>query len=272
MLLFRPGESPLDSSVLTAVRFDPAEMDFRVIAPGAGTAKSAELEGVTAPGLIGGAELCGHQEKFVFNAGFFDTSGRPLGLLMDRGRVLSRLRRKGRLAEGIFAVSNGRPVICGPDLAAIALVPGAARSGPEKLMAGGVDIAGKKVTAVQAGPVLVPFPPPGVEKPPPWVESMKRDSRCAVGLDASGRVVVVVIFGITGGVTLAELSEILARPEPDGGLELVSAVNLDGGTSAQLSLYAGGTRIDRGGLRRIAACMAVVPREPLSRSSGDAQR
>lgn len=274
ILLTRPDESPIDGAVLTAVRFDPSVMAVRSFvfpmkspnsARGSATTVPVNGDGpscaygITAAGLLGSENMAGFTEKLVFNAGFFDTSGKPLGLLMDRGRILSRLKRKGRLAEGIFEVRDDRARICGPD--SIDSTPA------DKGSANGsfaVSIDGNCVaTAVQAGPILVPIPDRRRgDKGAPWLESRKRESRCAVGIDGSGRVVVIVVSGITGGITLAEFSELLVRSEKSGGLGLVSALNLDGGTSAQLSLETGETRIDRGGLRRIPACLAVVPRAP----------
>ena len=56
--------------------------------------------------------------------------------------------------------------------------------------------------------------------------------RAFIGLDARGR----VVLGCTGPtqVSAPDFAAFLARPESEGGAGLVDALNLDGGSSAQL--------------------------------------
>ncbi len=125
--------------------------------------------------------------------------------------------------------------------------------------------------ALQAGPALLGggnalseqsfwdegfFGNSGLRHPPmrfPADTHATRAARLAVGLDPAGQLIVAAVAGESsmlaatrpGGVTLAELAEIMA------GLGAVSAVNLDGGGSTQMFAGGGGQLLRPGDRRGI---------------------
>lgn len=136
----------------------------------------------------------------LVNASYFDASGRPLGLLVSDGKLLSPRNARG---WALAAIAHGE------------LFLRTATSEPPD----GTE------QAVQAGPLLV------VGGRPRENGSTKASRRAFVGRDASGR----IVLGATDGpVTLQGLAQRLAAPESEGGAGLVDALNLDGGSSTQL--------------------------------------
>ena len=80
--------------------------------------------------------------------------------------------------------------------------------------------------AVECGPRLVVDGSPLTFKP-----GVHR--RTVIGHDRQGRVLLLVTAGVIG---LADLAAFLARPEAQGGLGAIAALNLDGGSSTMLDL------------------------------------
>jgi exopolysaccharide biosynthesis protein len=137
------------------------------------------------------------------NASFFDESGQPLGLLVSRGVLLQPLHRTGRTLTGVLKITR----------AGVDVVP---RS--EFQMANVLE-------ALQAGPRLV------VDGSiVPGLESSARSGRSAVCRDAQNRVILASSSAGFRGLTLKELQTLLLHPK----VNCVSALNLDGGGSAQI--------------------------------------
>lgn len=144
------------------------------------------------------------------NAGYFDPQWRPLGLLVSDGKQLSRLRR---VDHGVFCVAAGEASLHH------------ARSfvAPENLE-----------FAIECGPRLVVDGAPLHFKP-------GSDRRVAIGKRADGDVVLAASDGV---LSLAEWASLLAAPESTGGAALSDALNLDGGSSAMLSVADGSFAFD----------------------------
>ena len=70
-------------------------------------------------------------------------------------------------------------------------------------------------------------------------EYLRASRRTVVGLDAKGRLVVLVSETETRGISWCELQEFLVLPESKGGLGIRDAMNLDGGSSSQLWVRGG---------------------------------
>lgn len=141
----------------------------------------------------------------VINGGFFDEAGRTVALLVHNGEAVGA-SYEGR--GGMFAVASDGTL----SLRSLADTP--------------YDPAEALAEALQGWPMLVR---PGGGAAYSY-EDGQRDRRSALGLDRSGRV--LLIAAPTAAFTLAELSSWLAASD----LELASAVNLDGGASTGLLL------------------------------------
>jgi len=135
------------------------------------------------------------------NGGYFQADGTPVGLLISDNRTIHKLET-AELLSGVFFVRDGKP--------------GLVRSSRFARI--------KNVTeAIQCGPFLL------------------EDNRAVTGLNnqrSAPRTFVftggnsVWGFGICRSVTLAEMGQILAVPDLLGRASVVSALNLDGGSSS----------------------------------------
>ena len=159
----------------------------------------------------------------ILNAGYYDEKGRPLGYFRSGGKVFnSRVLYRGRKTflhyGALFTVGRkeGRPNIVSR----------------EKFEDSRVK------EAFQAGPLLVKDykPVQGLSR---YREYLRATRRTVVGLDAKGRLVVLVSEAETRGISWCELQEYLALPEARGGLGVRDAMNLDGGSSSQLWVRGG---------------------------------
>ncbi len=160
----------------------------------------------------------------LINANFFDTAGKPLGLII----------REGEPTNPPHPVSWYAALLIKGDRARIAKVS-------SKKPAGGVD------QAIQAGPRLV------VGGSPPKLKA-ERSQKSAVGIDGSGRLFRIVS---EGGVEINELAQYLARPEKQGGLGLSQALNLDGGSSTQFFAKIGDFQLDLPGFSKVPVFLGV---------------
>lgn len=164
----------------------------------------------------------------AINAGYFDPQWRPLGLLVSDGKQLSRLRR---VDHGVFSIAAGR----------VALDHARQYQPPADLE-----------FAIECGPRLVVDGAPLHFKP-------GADRRVALGKSASGAVVIAASDGV---LSLAEWAALLAAPESAGGAGLADALNLDGGSSAMLSVADGPFSFDLRSAVQVPVGIAVFLREP----------
>lgn len=165
------------------------------------------------------------------NGTYFDERDRPLGLLVDGGRVLNPLRKAD---WGVFAVTGGQPrLVHTRDWTA-------------------ADASAAEF-AIQVGPRCVV----GGE---PLQLKAQRARRAVIGARADGHVVIAV--SLDGKVLSGDLAELLARSDAQGGLGLVDAVMLDGGGSAQLEALATQPPISIAGAWPVPNAVAVLRREP----------
>jgi exopolysaccharide biosynthesis protein len=180
----------------------------------------------------------------VVNAGYFDKKWRPLGYFQSgnkiyNSRLLFRGRRRALHLGAVFYVRNKTDEI------------GIATR--EAFNAAGVR------EAFQAGPYLVRRGKPdlGLEA---YREFRRPDRRTILALGKKGRLLLLVSEEIGRGISWCELQYFLSLPEPEGGLGVLDAMNLDGGSSSQL--YARGktsSRHVKG--RTVPALIVVIPRE-----------
>ncbi|MDE0331427.1 MAG: phosphodiester glycosidase family protein [Nitrospinae bacterium] len=154
----------------------------------------------------------------ILNAGYYDEKGRPLGYFRSGGKVFnSRVLYRGHKTflhyGALFTVGRKTGV---PNIVS-----------REKFKDSDVK------EAFQAGPLLVADGKPvrGLTR---YREYLRATRRTVVGLDAEGRLVVLVSEAETRGISWCELQEFLVLPESKGGLGIRDAMNLDGGSSSQL--------------------------------------
>ena len=161
------------------------------------------------------------------NGSFFAENYAPLGLLVSGGKTLNPARQAD---WGVFAVSHGKATLH-----------------HVKEFDAKPDVS----FAVEAGPRLVLDGKPVVSLKPQVAR------RTAIAVDGSGRVLLVAT---EGPLFTSELAELLARPEADGGLGAVAALNLDGGSSTQMYVNLEGEHVDVVGIGGVANTVAVFPR------------
>src|SRR6516162_4432861 len=137
------------------------------------------------------------------NGGFFEADLSPLGLLISNGRLIHPIQ-KANLLSGILLVKEGRPrIVRSRELSSI--------KGIEQ--------------AIQCGPFLVEggrvVPGLNTERVAPRTFVFSCGSSCWG-------------FGICRSVTLAAMSEMLAKAKWIRDNRIIQAVNLDGGSSTAL--------------------------------------
>ncbi len=145
----------------------------------------------------------------AINAGYFDPQKRPLGLLVTEGKQRSRLRKvdHGVLTvdeKGDVQLQHARDFVVPPRLNF------AIECGPRLI------VDGKKLTFK-----------PGIAR------------RTAIGYDRDGYMYWVVM---STAISLADLATFLVEPPARGGLGLIGALNLDGGSSTMFDLAVAKTR------------------------------
>ena len=62
-------------------------------------------------------------------------------------------------------------------------------------------------------------------------------------------------------LTTTELAQIMKKPLSQNGFECVDALNLDGGSSSQLSVKVGGFHLNISSLRPVADFVLIIPRK-----------
>jgi uncharacterized protein YigE (DUF2233 family) len=169
----------------------------------------------------------------AINGGFFDRDDdnrlSPSGLLTVDSHVLAPLSDTG--GSGVLSIDGD----------SLSIIPSANSAA-----------FGASKYAIQAGPRLVENGSHnGIYR-----NDKNRLERASVCLTSEGPILVVVKGT---GVSLYEMAELLASPEGSGGLNCLTALNLDGGPSTQLSLMAGDHDIEQPGLWKINNALLFAP-------------
>lgn len=164
----------------------------------------------------------------VLNANFFDTHNRPLGLVLQDGKIKNGFHPTQWYAA--FLIKNNRAKVLKVF---------------EKSQVRGYQ------SGIQAGPRLV------VAGKIPKLKN-KNSPKSVVGIDRQGR---VLLIASEGSLEIHQLAELLAKPTAQGGLGLSSALNLDGGSSTQFYLNAGGKSVYQPGLTGVPIALGVFNRK-----------
>ena len=174
----------------------------------------------------------------AINANFFDERGKPLGLVVSRGRKHSSIHRGGKTINGLFISRRTDNAILNR----------------KELKDQSV------VEAIQAGPLLlengVPTRVKGADR------STNRSGLC---LDNNGRLILFVVSAEFRGMALDQLQSLLLNPL----INCSSALNLDGGGSSQLYVSssisgapANSEPVAISGRDNVPVALALFPKKP----------
>ncbi len=212
--VFKASKTSLPTQI-HAFRIDPDKFEFRVVQ--AKTSGKATVHRLAR----------NHNLLFAVNASFFDPAGKPLGLLIDQGQKVQRLRS---VDWGVFSVSSTGKVQVNHtrDFQPVDPIQ----------------------TAFQAGPRLVVDGRPLKLKP-------QFGRRTALCVDAAEYVIIVVT---ESGILLADLAELMSRSPGAGGLGCINAMNLDGGSSTQATLLHPVQPWDLIGGAKVPVALGIQPR------------
>jgi exopolysaccharide biosynthesis protein len=163
------------------------------------------------------------------NGGYFQSDGTPVGLLISDNRILHKFDT-AKLLSGVFFVRDGKP--------------GLVRSSVFTRM--------KNVSqAIQSGPFLL-----GQGRVLTGLNNERRAPRTFVFMGGNS----LWGFGICRSVTLAEMGQILSVPDLLDRASVVSALNLDGGSSTQFWARSGDDVISSSSLAVVANYLLLVHR------------
>ena len=142
------------------------------------------------------------QALAVVNANFFDTDGKILGLVKIDGKKIHSLKNISWWS--VFCLQNNKASIYHQSQHK----PGMCKQ------------------AIQAGPRLV------VNGKIPKLKT-KSSRKTAIGINLRGEVIIAV-SGLA--IPIQDLAQLFLKPEKQGGLGCLNAMNLDGGSSTQMYL------------------------------------
>jgi len=160
----------------------------------------------------------------AINANFFDAQNQPLGLVLQDGKLKNPAKK----------ISWWASLLIKGDRASI-----------EKVYEKNAVLAYDN--GVQAGPRLVV-----AGKTPKLKQEFSPKS--AVGLDRKGHLILVVS---EGSIEINGFAQLLAKKEKDGGVGMVNALNLDGGSSTQFFAKAGDLNLSLPGFSRVPIALGV---------------
>ena len=140
----------------------------------------------------------------AINASFFDPNGRPLGLLVQNGKITQRMPQQGMLSSGIFCVKIDRPQIFHRNAFNFEGVTEAIQSFPRLIY------NGRRIQQIK--------------------NKHEAKRRSCISVDYKGNIIILATDTHFNGISLNDLQDLLLTPE----LNIRSALNLDGGRSSQL--------------------------------------
>ncbi len=192
--------NPLDIKV-TLIRFDMRHVKLKVV-----LSKNLNLKNSTLSDIVKKSNaFCG------INGGFFDTSGKPLGLLISEYKKFGEVRKNSLIFSGIFYSMGNRYFIGHRSVFSPKGVEMALQAGP-RLIVNGRRSSGAEIV----GSFWLP------------------DIRSGIAIDKKGRIISFVTDSGSplSGLTLFEVQGILLSKD----IMAKNALNLDGGSSSQLVL------------------------------------
>ncbi len=171
------------------------------------------------------------------NASYFDEHYQPLGYLKDRSHTLVKWIATGSAFTGVFRLQGGKCFI----------------ESREKFKTSYRQQPNDDFI-IQAGPRLI-----NQKQITSQVHAGGRYRRTGIAIDKQNRIILYVTDPATP-TTLKELQELLALPKSQGGLNLVDALNLDGGSSSQMCILTDQTHLVIPGFSLIPVAIGIVPK------------
>lgn len=175
------------------------------------------------------------QAAVVLSGGFLTSFYPPIPLgLVKHGQVLVNRAVGGDLLNGLLLVRAGKPTI--------------------QPFSGAGDVAGWD-EALQSGPMLLNA---GHSALPNVAEIRTPSTRQLIENEYARAFVATLpddqfLLAVTGAVSLRALLDLLTRPEAQGGLACLDALNLGGGGSAGVLVHAGTRQISSGNIQSYLA-------------------
>ena len=164
------------------------------------------------------------------NGGYFDSEDAPLGLRVSAGRVISPLR-KAKLLTGVLVASATQCDI---------------------VRATRFAMSAKIEAAVQCGPLLVEH-----GKSIQRLNDTRKARRTFAAVDGNGH----SALGVSSPVSLAQLGKILILPDVAGNMNIVRALNLDGGSSTAFWIASENGEVSIPAQKTVRDFVAIVPRD-----------
>lgn len=162
------------------------------------------------------------------NANFFDERNRALGLVIKDSKTLSPFKNVSWW--GVLAFEKARAwIVHSSEYRARASITNAIQAGP-RLLANGVT-------------------------PPKIKNQLSR--KTAIGINRDGMVLFIVTKDY---MSTLDFAKILAKPEKQGGLGCVHALNLDGGSSTQAYARVGGFEFNLPTFAKVPVFLGVFKR------------
>lgn len=175
----------------------------------------------------------GTKALVAVNGGYFGRKGEPLGYLRDGSRVLVGSVATGSAFTGVFLVN---------------------REGPQVVLRDDFT-PGDESLAIQCGPRLV-----AAGRAVTGYAPNEPRRRTGVGVDADGRILLFAT-AMAGNLTLEQTQKILLSPLDQGGVRPRAVLNLDGGSSTQMVVRAGGVSLNLLGYTGVPVGLAVYARQ-----------
>ena len=176
------------------------------------------------PGNFAENILINKNTDVVINGAYFTPEVIPIGLLINKGTKLSRLHKTSWWS--IFYLKNNLPNIVLPN---------------------SIDNLNKIDFAIQAGPRLIIR-----GRTPKLKESEGKTPRSAIGIDKSNNVILA-----TSAPNVLFMKDWAMCLRNKNGLDLISAMNLDGGSSSQMSFKKNGEQINYRGLSPVPSFILI---------------
>lgn len=168
----------------------------------------------------------------VVNGGYFDRDLSPMGYQRDAKRVVSPTVWREGLFGGVFAIPKASDL-------------------PALVMSRDDFIPENYSFAIQCGPRLVYR-----SKAMTGIHADPAARRTTIGVDPKGRLLLMA-SDIDGALTFAQTQELLLSPESKGGLNATGVLNLDGGSSTQMSIHTAKLSKEIIGFARVPVAVAV---------------
>jgi uncharacterized protein YigE (DUF2233 family) len=165
------------------------------------------------------------------NGSFFDENKRPLGLIVENGNLIQKIQNQGNLLSGIFFRKKDIIGISHRNNFEIKNIYEAIQSGP-RLIEDSKAIEGLKSSDIS-------------------------DRRSGVCIDNDNNLVFFVVRSTLFGVTTSQLQKVLIGAP----FHCKEALNLDGGSSSQLTYRNNHKILDFPGIEAVPLFLALYPKE-----------